>query len=122
MIGGVIPVRVKPDPLTLACETVTLDPPEFVNIPDSDCSPPSVTVPKAKLVGFAVTAPAVAPVPDNGMVRLGFEAFEVIVTLPVEDPETVGANLMVKVVLCPAFNVRGAVSPLSVKSSPLTVA
>lgn len=119
MIGGVIPVRVKPDPLTLACETVTLDPPEFVNIPDSDCSPPSVTVPKAKLVGFAVTAPAVAPVPDNGMVRLGFEAFEVTVTLPVTDPEIMGANLTAKVVLCPALKVKGAVIPLRVKSEPL---
>jgi hypothetical protein len=122
VIGGVIPVRVKPDPLTPACETVTPDPPEFVNIPDSDCSPPSVTVPKAKLVGFAVTVPAVAPVPDNGMVRFGFEAFEVMVTLPVADPETVGANLTVKVVLCPAFNIRGALIPLTVKSGPLTAA
>lgn len=119
MIGGVIPVRVKPDPLTLACETVRLDPPEFVNIADWDCVPPTVTVPKPRLVGFAARAPAVTAVPDNGMVKLGFEAFDVMVTLPVEDPETGGANLTVKVVLCPAFNVKGAVIPLRVKSEPL---
>ena len=120
MIGGVIPVRVKPDPLTLACETVTLDPPEFVNVADWNCVPPTVTVPKPRLVGFAARAPAVAAVPDNGMVRLGFEAFEVTVTLPVEDPEPGGANLTVKDVLCPAFNVKGTVIPLRVKSEPLT--
>ena len=115
-----IPVRVKPDPLTLACETVTLDPPEFVNVPDSDCAPPTVTVPKPKLVGFAARAPAVTAVPDNGIVRLGFEAFDVMVTFPVADPEIVGANLTVKVVLCPAFKVKGAVTPLRVKPEPLT--
>jgi hypothetical protein len=120
VIGGVIPVRVKPDPLTLAWETVTLDPPEFVNVPDSDCAPPTVTVPKPKLVGFAARAPGVTAVPDNGMLRLGFEAFDVIVTLPVADPETVGANLTAKVVLCPAFKVKGAVTPLRVKPEPLT--
>ena len=122
VIGGVIPVRVKPDPLTLACETVTLDPPEFVNTSDNDCVPPTMTVPKAKLVGFTATAPAVTAVPDNGIVRLGFEAFDVTVTLPLADPETVGANLTVKVMLCPAFKVRGAVIPLEVKPEPLTTA
>jgi hypothetical protein len=45
-----------------------------------------------------------------------------MVTLPVADPETVGANLTVKVVLCPAFNIRGALIPLTVKSGPLTAA
>jgi hypothetical protein len=119
VIGGVIPVRVKPDPLTLACEIVTLDPPEFVNVADWDCVPPTVTVPKPRLVGFAKRTPAVTAVPDNGMVRPGFEAFDVTVTLPVTDPEVVGANLMPKVVLCPALKVKGAVIPLRVKSEPL---
>jgi hypothetical protein len=32
----------------------------------------------------------------------------------------VGANLTVKVVLCPAFKVKGAVTPLRVKPEPLT--
>ena len=115
-----IPLRVKPDPLTAACEIVTLEPPEFVNVPDSDCVPPTVTVPKAKAVGFDVIAPAVAPVPDNGMARLGLEAFEVMVTLPLADPDIVGANATVKLVLWPAIKVIGPLIPPSVKPAPLT--
>jgi hypothetical protein len=97
--GTVIPLRAKPDPLTAACEIVTLDPPEFVNVPDSNCVPPTVTVPKARVVGFEVIAPAVAPIPDNGTVALGLEASEVMVTLPLADPETVGVYFTLKVVL-----------------------
>ena len=99
---------------------MTLDPPELVKMADNDCVPPTVVVPKAKLVGFAPRAPAVTAVPDNGMVRLGFEAFDVSVTLPIADPETVGANLTVKGALCPAFKLKGAVIPLRVKPEPLT--
>jgi hypothetical protein len=99
---------------------VTLDPPELVNIADNDCVPPTVMVPKAKLVGFAPRVPAVTAVPDKGIARLGLEAFDVMVTLPVADPETVGANLTVKVVLWPAIKVKGAVTPLRVKPEPLT--
>lgn len=97
--GAVIPLRLKPDPLTAACEMVTLELPEFVRVPESDCVPPTVTVPKARVAGFDVIAPAAAPTPDNGTVALGLEAFEVMVMLPLEDPETVGANFTLKVVL-----------------------
>jgi hypothetical protein len=90
---------VKPAPFTAAFEIVTLDPPEFVNVPDKDCVPPTVTVPNARLVGLDVIAPTVAAMPDNGMVRLGLDAFEVMVMLPLADPETVGANFTLKVVL-----------------------
>jgi hypothetical protein len=121
-MGGVIPLRVKTDPLTVACEIETLEPPEFVSVPDNDCVPPTVTVPKARLVGFAAIVPALAPVPDNGMERVGLGAFEVITTLPLAGPETVGANVTVKVALCPAFKVRGAAMPLRVKPDPLTAA
>ena len=73
--------------------------PEFVSVPDKDCVPPTVTVPNARPLGFEVIAPAVAPIPDNGRAALGLEASEVMVTLPVADPETVGANFTLKVVL-----------------------
>ena len=99
MKGAVIPLRVKPDPLTAACEIVRLEPPEFVNVPDSNCVPPTLTVPKARVVGFEVIVPVAAPIPDNGTVRLGLEAFEVMVMLPPADPEIVGANFTLKVVL-----------------------
>ena len=97
--GTVIPLRANPDALTAACEIVTLEPPEFVNVPESDCVPPTVTVPNPRVAGFEVIAPAAAPIPDNGIVALGLEAFEVMVMLPLADPETVGANFTLKVVL-----------------------
>ena len=109
----------KPDPLKAACEIVTLEPPEFVSVADSDCVPPRVTVPKARVVGLEVIAPAVAPVPDNGTVRFGLEAFDAIVTLPLAEPEALGANVTVKLVLCPAVNVSGVLIPPTVKPDPL---
>jgi hypothetical protein len=111
---------VKPAPFTAAFEIVTLDPPEFVNVPDKDCVPPTVTVPNARLLGLDVIAPTVAAVPDNGMVRLGLDAFEVMVRLPLADPEAIGANVKAKLVLCPALKVRGVLIPPSVKPDPLT--
>ena len=110
----------KPAPFTAAFEIVTLDPPEFVNLPDKDCVPPTVTVPNARLLGLDVIAPAVAAVPDKGMVRLGLDAFEVMVRLPLAGPEAIGANVKAKLVLCPALKVRGGLIPPSVKPDPLT--
>jgi hypothetical protein len=53
------------------------------------------------------------------MVRVGFDAFEVTVTLPVTLAVDVGAKVTVKVALCPAVSVTGAVIPLRVKPVPL---
>ena len=55
-------------------------------------------------------------------VRVGFEAFDVIVTLPVALPVVVGANFAVSDVLCPAARVSGVVIPLNVKPVPLMAA
>ena len=89
----------KPAPLTAAWAIETLAPPEFVNVPDRDCVPPTVTVPKLKLVGLAAIAPAATAVPDNGIDSDGFGALDAIVTFPVADPEAVGANFTLKLVL-----------------------
>lgn len=80
---------------------------------------PTVTLPKFKLVGFATNAPGVTPMPDKPMLSVGFEAFEVMVTLPLALPAEVGANVTVKLVLCPAASVIGAMMPLKVKPVPL---
>ena len=45
------------------------------------------------------------------MARLGFEAFDVTVTVPGNDPADVGAKVTVNVALCPAANVTGDVIP-----------
>ena len=60
---------------------------------------PTLTVPNARLVGFEVIAPAVAPLPDKGIIRLGLVAFEVMLMFPLADPESVGENLTLNVVL-----------------------
>jgi len=73
-------------------------------------------LPKASLAGLSESAPAVTPVPDNGMLRLGFEAFEVTVSVPLTAPLAVGSKLMLKEVLWPAGRVRGVVIPLTLNS------
>jgi hypothetical protein len=82
---------------------------------------PTVTLPKLRLVGFDPSAPGVTAVPDNGIVRVGFEALDVMVKLPLALPADCGANVTVKVALCPAVSVTGAVIPLRLKPVPLIV-
>jgi hypothetical protein len=80
---------------------------------------PKVTLPKLRLVGFDPSTPGATPVADNGMARVGFEAVEVIVTLPVRLPADAGVKVTVNVVLWPAVSVTGAVIPLRLKPVPL---
>jgi hypothetical protein len=64
--GAVMPVRLNPEPLLIATwEMVTLDPPVFVTVSERVCLLPTVTVPKLRLVGLEVSAPAAAPVPES---------------------------------------------------------
>jgi hypothetical protein len=53
----------------------------------------------------------VTVVPLSGIDKLGFDAFEVTITVPVNVPVDVGANCTVKVVLCPGVSVTGGVIP-----------
>ena len=98
---------------------MTLVPPVLVTVSESDCLFPTVTVPKLRLVGFAPRVPGVTPVPDKGMVSVGFEALDVIVMLPLALPADDGANETLKVALCPAFSVTGVVIPLKLNPEPL---
>jgi hypothetical protein len=61
---------------------VTLEPSVLVTVSDADRLLPTVTLPKARLLGLDPSAPGAIPVPDKGMVKVGLGAFEVIVTLP----------------------------------------
>lgn len=119
VIGTVTPVRVNPLPLTPTCEIVTLVPPVLVIVSDRDWLLPTVTLPKLKLVGLAPSVPGVTPVPDSVIVSVGFDALEIMVTLPLALPATVGVNVTLKVALCPAARVTGAVMPLSANPVPL---
>jgi hypothetical protein len=120
--GKVNPLRLNPLPLAAAAEMVRLEPPELVRVSDKLELLPTWTLPNARLVGFAVSVPGVTPVPESGMLRLGFEPLEVMVTLPLAAPLVVGANEIVNVVLWPAVNVRGRVSPLKLNPAPLAAA
>ena len=120
--GSESPLMLKPVPLALAAEMVTLDPPEFVSVSDRFALLPTCTLPKARLVGAAVNPPCVTPVPDKGMASVGLDPLEVMVTLPLADPLAVGAYVTVNDVLWPAFNVTGSESPLMLKPVPLALA
>ena len=79
-------------------------------------------LPKATLAGFAIKSPCVTPVPESGMLKLGFAPFEVMLTLPLAAPLVVGEKRTVNDVLWPAFRVNGTVSPLKLNPAPLAAA
>ena len=84
--------------LAVACVIVTLEPPEFVSDSDNVCVPPTCTPPKLRLGAAALSDPAVAPpVPVSGIVRLGTDPLERMVTLPVTAPLDWGAKVILKV-------------------------
>src|SRR5215471_21576845 len=98
---------------------VTLDPPVFVTVSDRDWLLPRVTLPKLRVVGFDPSDPAVTPVPVRGMVSVGLEALEVMVTEPVALLAAVGVKVTLKVALWPAASVAGAVMLLMGASGTL---
>ena len=84
---------------TLACDTVTLEPPELVRVSDNVWLFPTCTLPKLRLVAVAVSDPGVIPVPESGTVTVGFDALLVMERLPLADPPVVGVNVTLKVAL-----------------------
>ena len=74
-------------------------PPVLVTVSDRDCLFPMVTLPKLRLVGFAPSVPGVTPLPDSGMLKVGFEALDAIVRLPLALPADDGLNDTLKVAL-----------------------
>ncbi len=79
-------------------------------------------MPKARLVGFTVSVAGVTPVPESGMVKLGFDPFEVMLTLPLAAPLAVGEKSTDNDALWPAAKATGKVSPLKLKPVPLALA
>ena len=98
---------------------MTLELPVLVTVSDRDCLLPTVTLPKLRLVGFDPSVPGEIPVPANGMDRVGFDAVEVTVMLPLALAADCGANVTLKLVLWPAVSVTGAVIPLRLNPVPL---
>jgi hypothetical protein len=81
-----------------------------------------MTFVKVKLVGEAVKVAGVTAVPLRGIDKLGFEAFEVTVTVPAKVPADVGANVTVNVALCPGVRVTGVLIPEMLNPVPVAVA
>ena len=120
--GKVSPLKLNPVPLAVAAEIVRLVPPVFVSFSGKLVLLPTCTLPNARLVGFAVSVPCVMPVPESGILKLGFAPLEVMLTLPLAAPLAVGEKSTVKDVLWPAVSVTGKVSPLKLNPVPLAVA
>ena len=89
-------------------------------VSDSDAVLPSFTLPKLRLVGFALRAPGATPVPETDIVNVGFAASEVTVTVPLALPLDFGANVTVKVVLWDAPTDTGVDIPLIENAELLT--
>ena len=63
-------------------------------------------------MGEAVrTAGVPSAVPVSGIDKLGSDAFDVTITVPLNVVTLVGVKVTVKVVLCPGVNVAGGVIP-----------
>ena len=97
--GKTNPVTEYPAPVTFACEMVTFAPPVLVNVSERLALLPTCTLPNDRLVGLAESVPAVTPMPETGIFRVGLAPLEVIVTLPLAAPVVAGANCTLKVVL-----------------------
>ena len=121
--GKLNPLIEKTAPVTFACVMVTDDPPVLVRVSDKFALLLTWTLPNARLVGLAPRAPGVTPVPESGMLKLGFEPLEVMLTLPLDAPLAVGEKNTVNDVLWPAGNVKGNDgSPLKLNPLPLAAA
>ncbi len=104
----------------LAAVTVTVAP-LALRVPAAVPLEPTWTLPRARVAGETVSCPTavVTPVPVTGTVNVEFVAVEVIVRFPLTAPAAVGANFTVNVALCPPFNVRGVVMPLTLMPVPV---
>jgi hypothetical protein len=56
------------------------------------------------------------------MLKVGFEAFEAIATLPLALPADCGAKVTLKDALCPGASVTGVLNPEMLKPVPATEA
>ena len=123
LMGKLLNPLVENDaPVKFTCEIEIVDPPVLVSVSDKLVLLPTWVPLNARVVGFAASAPGVAPVPDSGMLKFGFAPVEVIFTLPLAAPLAVGEKSTVNDVLWRAPNVSEGASPLTLNAAPLAVA
>jgi hypothetical protein len=92
----------------------------LVNVSETLALLPIAMLPSERLDGFGLSAPCDTPVPDTGILKLGFEPLEVIPTFPLAAPVVVGAKVTLNEVLCPAASVTGSENPAKLNPVPLT--
>src|SRR5947199_393130 len=83
----------------VACDSVTVDPPELVSVSCSVCVLPTCTLPKLKLAGLGTSDPAVTPFPERGTLSVELEASLATDRLPLADPPDCGLNFTLKLAL-----------------------
>jgi hypothetical protein len=111
----------KPVPVIMTLERVTLAVPVFFNITGSVLLLPRLIFPKLVLVGFMLIRSAL-PVPERDTVVGGLPTLSVAIeTMPLTPPVAAGANVALKVVVWPPARVSGKASPLMLKPVPVTV-
>jgi hypothetical protein len=96
--------------VTAAAVTVRSVPPVFFNVSVWVEVLPTSTLPKLKLVGLVVKAPAATPVPEIAIFTELLS--EVRAILPLALPALAGAKTTLMVALCPAAKVKGGVNPV----------
>src|SRR5260370_885178 len=123
MVLALTPLALKPAPVTVTPEMVTLEFPLLVSVTGNPLLPPTFTLPKLRLVGLAPSRNVAAtPVPLSAIVRGEPGALLVIEAVPLALPAVVGENVVLKEVLCPGLRVSGAVIPLMVNPVPEALA
>ena len=115
--GAVIPVVLKPAPVTVTEEIVTVAPPPFARLTVCELLVPVVTLPNAALDGVAFNC-ACVPVPLNAIVAGEPGALLTIEMLPVAAPAEGGVKMAEKDALLPALMVIGMLTPLMLNPVP----
>lgn len=105
--GNVSPPTVNSELFEVADDKTTL-PPLAVRLPPWLELLPTSTLPKLSEVGVTLKVPSgVLPLPESATLTVGSDAFELIDSVALSAPETVGENVAVSAAVVPAFNVKG---------------
>src|SRR5579863_384585 len=117
--GSESPPRLNAELFELAPVTVT-SAPVALRLPEAVPLVPTTTFPTPTVEGVTANCPAATvPLPVSGIVKVGFDAFEVMVRFPLTAPAEPGANETLNVALCPTARSTGAVIPVKLKPGPV---
>jgi hypothetical protein len=122
MVPFETPLALNPAPCVVNPEIVTFEFPVLVSVKGRELEVFRFTVPKLKLVGFALRVSAVAtPVPLRLMVMGEGLPFVASRMVPLIAPAPDGANTALNIRLPPATIVDDVVKPLTLIPAPATV-